>query len=155
MHNTAIDKARRLKGFVKWENTYNETDEKSIQQLKSFFQSILVASSSVFGILISLNDTFLQSQCIRLVFALSIVLLTLGILFSAIALYDLSTIYDRIRKELLKAEFDNVCDGRPHTPGNVRSGNRSISKVFQICSVSSLLLSLISLMVYALLITFN
>jgi hypothetical protein len=50
-------------------------------------RQLLVAACALFGILISLQNTSSQPTYTRWVFALSIVLLALGILLSAVALY--------------------------------------------------------------------
>lgn len=149
------EKLRQKPGYNEWQKDYDNVCEKSTPALLSFFRNILIVSSSVFGILISLHDTTAQSQCIRQVFLLGILLLSLGILSAAIVLYDLSTIDERLRIKLLKEEFDNVCDGKGYKPENVKVGNRNISRFFQKCSVFSLLLSLIVFTTYIVLITFN
>lgn len=151
-NNDLIEKARDLPGFQDWEDTYREVEEKSIQQLKSFFQNILIASSSVFGIIVSLHPYAPQCQYTRWVFLCGIVLLSLGILASGLSLYILSTVYDRMRAKLLKQEYDNVCAGKPHIPGNVTVGGRTASTIFQRCSVLSLLFSLVSFTIYMIMI---
>lgn len=81
----------------------NQSTERQIE----FYRSILVAGASVLGILISLHTTQIISLYIRLVFALSILLLLLGILLSALVLYDLSFLLEKMkvvfRDELHKA----------------------------------------------------
>lgn len=81
----------------------NRSTERQIE----FYQSILVAGASVLGILISLHTTQTTALYIRLVFALSILLLLLGILLSALVLYDLSFLLEKMkvvfRDELHKA----------------------------------------------------
>lgn len=76
----------------------NEATEKSAEKQLSLFQHILLVSSSTFGIVISLHTNSSPFLCIHLVFALSVVLLSLGILSVAIVVFDHSFLVERTRQ---------------------------------------------------------
>ena len=78
-------------------NLTNESTEKQAE----FYRNILVVSASVLGILISLHTQQSSVLYIRLVFALSVLLLLLGTLSISLLLFDLSLLPERTRQEFL------------------------------------------------------
>lgn len=58
-----------------------------------FIKQLLLMASGTFGILVSLNTSSLKNHNARLLFILSLVLLSLGILFLALALYGQVVVY--------------------------------------------------------------
>lgn len=79
-----------------------EITDKSFQLRLSFWQHILLVSSSIDGILISLHVG--NSGCIytQVAFVLSIFLLTLGVLSTTIVVYDHPMLVERTRQEFLQ-----------------------------------------------------
>lgn len=110
-----------IKNFHKLTELTNLSTDKQAE----FYRSILVAGASVLGILISLHST--QTSCLytRLVFALSICLLLLGVLLSAIVLRDLSLLPERTKKafveELQKVLSENRNPNLVNTPKKKRT----------------------------------
>ena len=85
------------KNFQKLTELSNLATEKQIE----FYRSILVAGAGILGILISLHSTQTSCLYIRWVFLLSVYLLLLGVLLSAIVLRDLSLMPERTKKAFL------------------------------------------------------
>jgi hypothetical protein len=81
--------------------------EKSADRQLSFFQHILLVSSSTFGILISLHSNSSSCLYIRMVFSLATVLLSLGCLSSALAVFDHSFLVERAR-QAFRSEVQNA-----------------------------------------------
>lgn len=87
-----------IKNFQKLTELSNLATEKQIE----FYRSILVAGAGILGILISLHSTQTSCLYIRWVFLLSVYLLLLGVLLSAIVLHDLSLMPERTKKAFLE-----------------------------------------------------
>lgn len=86
------------KNFQKLTELSNLATEKQIE----FYRSILVVGAGILGILISLHSTQTSCLYIRWVFLLSVYLLLLGVLLSAIVLRDLSLMPERTKKAFLE-----------------------------------------------------
>jgi hypothetical protein len=150
MDKDLYKKARMYPGFAELERDYQSLEKESVSDQQKFFQHALIVASSTFGILISFHDKAFQYQYTRWVFLLAIVLLSIGILSSSIALYAVSTLNVRLMRSSLK-ELDRVFDGKGYTPENVHAGSKILIRVFQICSICSYLLSIVLLTVYVVL----
>lgn len=79
-----------------------EMTEKSFEKQYVFFQYILLVASSSFGILISLHGSNLYELHTQILFALSILTLSLGILSISVVLYDFSHLLERCRQDFVK-----------------------------------------------------
>ncbi|WP_423128481.1 hypothetical protein [Gaoshiqia sp. Z1-71] len=75
----------------------NEVVKESADKKISFYQHVILVSSSILGIIISLHT--ITSPCIyvRLTFVLSVISLLIGILSMVVVLYDFSHLPERIR----------------------------------------------------------
>ena len=80
------------------ENSTNRAIDKQL----SLWKHILVVSSGIDGVLISLHCESPSHLYIRVVFFLSVVLLSAGVSCSAIVLYDLSMLAERARRKFQK-----------------------------------------------------
>lgn len=119
-----------------------ELAEQSALKKLSFLQSVLLASSGGLGILVSLHSNTSTDLYIRLIFLLSIVLLALGILASAITVYDYSMIDERLR-QVFHAEVQKaLLEQREVRMVTVSTRKRTIvcEKLTYIFLVSALLL---------------
>jgi hypothetical protein len=153
MEKELYEKAKMCPGFTEWEADFQSIEKESVSDQQKFFQHILLVASSTFGILISFHDTAAQCQCTRRVFLLAIILLSIGILASAVALYAVSMLNVYLEKSFLKA-LDRILRGKGYTRGTVRAGNKKLVQVFRICSICSYLLSIILLTVYIIMTVF-
>jgi lysylphosphatidylglycerol synthetase-like protein (DUF2156 family) len=129
--------------------TLQEQSNLLSEKRSAWRHQLLVAASALFGILISLQSTGTQSQCTRLAFALAIVLLALGILSTAIALYEQIDAIDRSRKAYSAESQAAFREGREMKPVAVRA-----RKLFSFCAGASYIcfgLSVLLLAVYAVL----
>jgi hypothetical protein len=121
----------------------------STEKQESFVRHILLVSSSIFGILIALHGSAEYSLYTRLIFVLSMALLTLGTLCSAIVLYDLTHIVERAHQDHNKECKDALQERRAVKPVFVHKKKRTevfekMTYLFLICSV--ILLSLYSIL---------
>lgn len=110
-----------IKNFQKLTELTNLSTEKQAE----FYRSILVAGASILGILISLHSTQTSCLYIRLVFVLSVCLLLLGVLLSAIVLRDLSLLPEQTKtafvEELHKVLSENKSPDPISTPKKKRT----------------------------------
>lgn len=130
-----------------------ELAEKSADKRLSFFQSLLIVSVTLLGIVISLHDSTTDNLLPRFLFALAVVSLSLGILSCAITLYEWSMIEERARK-VLSVEAQNAL--KEFRELNFVQVNRSKLSVF--CEKSayiSLSLALLLLVVYSVMSIFS
>jgi hypothetical protein len=93
----------------------SEIMDKSLERQISFFQHLLLASAGIVGILISLHTTNSEHLYIRLVFFVSTVLLSLGVISLVLVLFDFSNSLELLRRdthnEVLSAiEMDRECN---------------------------------------------
>lgn len=121
----------------------------SSQKILSFWQHILLVASSIDGILISLHETSLQSQYIRLVFLLSIVLLTLAVLTTTIVVYDHSMQTERARQRFAEEEQNAFQEDRLMKIVFVKKKTRTI--ILEWFSSIALILALLLLLAYTVL----
>lgn len=134
-----------IKNIQKATDLTNQSTEKQIE----FYRSILVVGVSILGILISLHTTQSSGLCSRLVFALSILLLLLGILLASVVLYDLSLLPEQVKKKFLEELHKVLSENR--APNLVTVGKRDRTLFCEKWSVILLLSALTSLVVYTLL----
>lgn len=124
-----------------------ELTEKSASKQSSFFQSLLVVSVTLLGILISLHDNTSGTPLLRLAFAVAVSLLSLGILSTAIVLYDWSTILEKTRQKFVVEAQNALREDRP-----LHSVSEDRKKTSVVCEKLSYILlssSLLLLTVYA------
>jgi hypothetical protein len=124
--------------------------EEAVQEKRLFFQSLLLVSSSTFGILISLHANDSEFLCIRLALLLSEVLFALGILSCVAVLYDCSMLKDRLCQAHHK-EVDNAIE-QDRDLENIEIRGRKRTPFFEKISIASFVSSVILLCVYAILI---
>lgn len=79
-----------------------ELTGKSAKEQTQFYQNILLLSSGVLGLLSLIHSTQSSCLCIRLVLALSVLLLLSNILLVLIVLYDYSRLTERLKDKLLE-----------------------------------------------------
>ena len=75
------------KAYLHKLKTYTELREKHLETRERWFQSILVAAAGLLGALVALTNNSLERIEIRILFVLTIILIVLGILAAAIALF--------------------------------------------------------------------
>jgi hypothetical protein len=126
-------------------NLTNESTEKQAE----FYRNILVVSASVLGILISLHTQQSSVLYIRLVFALSVLLLLLGTLSISLLLFDLSLLPERTRQEFLTQLQKSVSEGKVLEPVYIQKRKRTV--LCEKWSLIFLLSSLLSLIIYTML----
>lgn len=124
-----------------------EMKDFAVDKRSSFFQYILFAAASIVGITAALHTGRSEFLYIRILFAGSIVLFSLGILTCCIALYEAQRVAD-ILQQKYHAEIERaVEEDRKVNP--VFAGK---SKRMQVCEASTLIflpLGLIFLSLYA------
>ena len=109
-------------------------------------------SASILGILISLHSNSSESLCVKISFVLAIVLLALGILATAVLLYDRTMLIERTRQKFVKEAIAASKEDRPLTQVCVDEKKRTV--LCRKISYISLLLGLLMLVVFATLSTF-
>lgn len=125
---------------------YSELREKHMQTRERWFQSLLVAASGLLGALVALTNNSQERIEIRILFVLTIVLLLLGILAAAIALFYNTEHASRAKKaarSCISSKNDSI-DARLYL-------SFSDPKKLLYCGVASYIifsLSFISLIVY-------
>lgn len=134
-----------VKNLQKLTDITNQATEKRAE----FYRSILVVGASILGILVSLHTT--QTSCLytRLVFALSIGLMLLGTLLSAIVLHDLSLLPEQTKKAFVEELHKVLSEDRNPRPITVPERKRT--KHCERWCLISLLASLLLLVVYTVL----
>jgi hypothetical protein len=123
-----------------------ELMDKNIQKKVSFLRSLLIASSSMLGILVALHPVSLANLCIHRVFLLGVLLLLFGILSIAIALHGYTALSEQkvknFRDELEIAQYED------REMKNIFGRPKQIVLFCEKCSLPLLLLSLITLFTY-------
>jgi hypothetical protein len=133
--------------FEQLSEVVKEATEKRI----SFFQYVLLVSSSILGIIISLHTTNSQCLYIRLVFVLSVIFLLLGALCMVVVLYDFSNFPERARQAYLTEIGNAMKNDEKVQPVFVNPHKRTL--IFEKLSYIFLFLGLISLVTYTVLIS--
>ena len=121
--------------------------EQSADKIYSLWQHILVVSSGIDGVLISLHTESPSHLYIRLAFFLSVFLLSIGVLCSAIVLYDLSMLVERARQEYCREFQKAIQEDRELEFFGVDYKRRTV--FCQKCSYWCFGLSLLFLLVYS------
>lgn len=134
------------KGWVKNLQKLTEITNQATEKRMEFYQNILVAGASILGILVSLHTTQTSCLYIRLVFVLSIYLLLLGVLLSAIVLYDLSLLPERTKAAFVEELQKVLSEDRNPKPISVPKKKRT--KYCEKWSLISLSASLLLLIIY-------
>ena len=121
-----------------------ELSEKANEKTLSLWQHILLVSSSIDGVLISLHIESPSCLYIRLVFLLSVFLLSVGVSCSAIVLFDLTALHERARQEFLHEYEKAIQDDRKLNPVYVGYKKRTLicQKTSYWCFALSMLLLL-------------
>lgn len=126
---------------------YNELSDEMNKQSISFWQNLLLVSSSLIGVLASLYDNTQRIQDVQIAFLLSIALLTLCSLFCGIILYVHSTQPKRMRQALLREFEKSLRQGSPMEEV-IPKPDRLLSLVQKITLIL-LLLSVFSILAYS------
>jgi len=79
----------------------NNLIDVALSKRESFFQQLLIVSSTLLGIVISLHTTNSPHLCIRLVFVAALVLLALGVLATVFVVFDFLQIRHQSRQVYL------------------------------------------------------
>lgn len=124
------------------ENSTNRAIDKQL----SLWQHILVVSSGIDGVLISLHCESPSHLYIRVVFFLSVVLLSAGVSCSAIVLYDLSMLAERARRKFQKELKNAIQEDRALKEVRVELPKRTL--FFQKSSYWCFGLTLLFLLIY-------
>lgn len=82
------------------EDMMNDLNEKE----SSFLRHIQLLAASIFGIIVVLNDNTEESQCIRTVFFLAILSLSVGILLSTFVLID----HRRLQRKAYQSYYNEL-----------------------------------------------
>lgn len=135
--------------WIKNIHKLTELTNLSTEKQAEFYRSILVAGASVLGILTSLHSTHTSCLYIRLVFALSICLLLLGVLLSAIVLRDLSLLPERTKKAFVEELHKVLSEDR--SPNLINTPKEKRTERCERWSIISLLSSLFLLVIYTIL----
>lgn len=128
------------------------TNESALKKI-SFFQHILLVSSSILGVIISLHTTNSQCLYIRLIFIVSTILLLLGILSLAVVLYDFSNLQERTRQSFCKEVQDALQNDEKCKMVTVNHKKRTL--FLEKVSYIFLILGIFSLVTYNGLIAFD
>ena len=105
-----------------YEDNHKENSKlsfKAFQKRSEFWQGVLVASASLYGILVSLHDNFQEPLCTRVVFLCLTVVLTIGVSTAGVTLYNYAILLERhrqeVEKELLSALNKDALVSEVHT----------------------------------------
>jgi hypothetical protein len=123
--------------------------EASVQKRASFFQHVLLVSSSIFGILVSLHSSSSSVLYIRLVFLFSVVLLALGILLAGLVTYDHAMTRERMRQAHYNAVENALAEGR-EVP-SIAVSEKKRTRICEKISLLSLSSGVVALTVYTIL----
>lgn len=135
--------------YEKKMRTMEDLTNQSSQRTLSFWQHILLVSSSIDGILISLHAGQSEHIYTQLAFLLSTVVLSLGILTTSIVVYDYSMLLERTRQKFAD-EFQNALrEGREVR--NVVVDTRKRTKFFENFSLISLICAILFMLLYTIL----
>lgn len=130
-----------------------QEQEASNKSTDEFFRHILFLAVSIFGIIISLHSKLPESLYIRLVFALSMGILLLGILCVGVSVYDHTMIHKRCLEqhsdEYRKATMDET-----YHPLFLTPQKRVRTLLCEKLGLITLVFSLFLLFVYLLLLLF-
>jgi len=133
----------------------HELTIESILQQQSFAKQVLLAAASIDAIVISLHSDIPQYPHIRLVFFLSVLLLSLGILSVSYLIFHYANHSER-RRQAFHKEANNAIQSNPSRRMGIVSIDRSKAiSIFEILSYSLLILGFILLVVYTGLRTFT
>lgn len=138
-----------------YRSLYPEMDDLSRQASRNrsrFFQYVLIASSSMLGAIVALYHIQSSNLNIRLVFSFGVVLLLLGILMTAIVLYDHSRTLTRLLESYLDEFRKALIEDRKLNPVQVEPKKKTL--FFEKCSLCLLAVSLLLLAVYVILLNF-
>lgn len=134
-------------------NSYLDTKNKSDELRSSFLRHVLLIASTILGVLISFHSTDSLCKTARISFAISLVLLSLGILLLSIGLYEQVSSHVRLARnswaKLRKLVLENELIDDTENLIFPR-------KIYSICEKTgyiSLILSVVSLTVYGILIS--
>lgn len=136
--------------------TFHKTQEltrDSFEKQLSFHQHILLVSSSVLSIVISLHSYNESPLYIRVIFISAVILLTLGVLTCAIALYSQKEITERGRQAYISAHIEALRTGK--NPGVVSIKKTSLHKTCETLTCILLPLSIVLLAIYTILENFS
>lgn len=127
--------------------------DKSAEKQLTFFQSLLIVSVTLLGILISLHNSTTDSLILRLVFAVALFLLSLGILSTAVVVYDWSMIVEKARQKFSREVQNALREDRRVNP--VFEKNSKIAVVCTKTAYTSLSIALLLLTIYAIMSLFS
>lgn len=143
MHNIPLEY------YKKQQKKIEDITAQSSQRILSFWQHILLVSSSLDGILISLHVESSEHLYIRWAFLLSIGLLTLGVLTTSILLYDHSMLIERCRQQYVQEVHTAIQEDREI--GAVLVQKKMRTTVCEWTSAISLILAVLLILSYAIL----
>ena len=143
MHNIPLEY------YKKHQKKIEDITAQSSQRILSFWQHILLVSSSLDGILISLHVESSEHLYIRWAFLLSIGLLTLGVLTTSILLYDHSMLIERCRQQYVQEVHTAIQEDREI--GAVLVQKKKSTTVCEWISTISLILAVLLMLSYAIL----
>lgn len=143
MRNTSLEY------YKKQQKKIEDLTAQSSQRILSFWQHILLVSSSLDGILISLRVGSSQYLYIRWAFLLSIGLLTLGVLTTSILLYDHSMLIERCRQQYVQEVRTAIQEDREI--GGVLVQKKKRTTICEWTSAISLILAVLLILSYAIL----
>ena len=126
---------------------YQDLSDEMHKQSISFWQNLLLVSSSIIAVSVSLYDNNQENLYIQVAFLLTVALLTLCIVFCGIILYVHSTQPKNMRRALLREFEKSLRHGSPME--EVIHVENRLLHVMQNTTLVLLLLSACSILVYA------
>ncbi len=128
------------KKYIPGTDTLKNLNNQSSETIAMFFQHILLVASSMLAIILSLHEAQYPTMCIRVVFLLSTVLLSLGILMLGIVVYNHAqrhaVLLKILQKEVEEANKNqravdyNVCEPEDKIQKKIKFQNISLIVVF-------------------------
>jgi hypothetical protein len=128
-----------------------EMAEKRDEVHFAFIKQILLMASSLFGILVALHKTPAVTTYSHLAFSIALGLLSLGILFLSIALFAQVAVHKALFVQKKDDLLLQIRDSE-HTPKILATEPSKVYRYFEKTGYTALLLSVISLTIYAVLI---
>lgn len=112
-------------------------------------QQLLLATSTLFGVLIALQKETSSILIIRLIFAISLVFMAIGILSLSITLYSQIDAIKRLRKKASEQAVEAYNNNEQMQP--ILIYEKKVFKAFEICFYISIVSSVLLLSIYVLL----
>jgi hypothetical protein len=131
-----------------------EVQDKEKTEYFSFLRHLTTISIGFLGLLIGLKPEILPNEYSKILFLVTIVLLSLGVLFLTICLFH-ETIQSRKELKVRKKQLLEYVDSENTASVQIDNIGFGKLKIFEIITFSFLIASLLSLILYIYVLTFN